>query len=202
MNPVRAGLVEDPAQYRWSSHRAYLGQEGFPWLTTDWVLSRFGHDVESARRSYLSFLTQAGAAVPRPEFYSGSNEDDRILGDDGFIASVQVLCESNHLERVTLQRIVAMVCGAYNVFLRDLQKPGKDRRAGEARAVAALLAREYPEISISELSRILNRDGSTLSCAATRLKERAKSDQQLAKRVEAIRIAVENNARMQGLTPS
>ena len=34
-NPVAAGLARDPADWRWSSHRAALGEEdGPPWLAT------------------------------------------------------------------------------------------------------------------------------------------------------------------------
>ena len=41
LNPVRAGIVKEPEDYPWSGHRAYLGLEMIPWLTTDWVLSQF-----------------------------------------------------------------------------------------------------------------------------------------------------------------
>lgn len=35
-NPLRAGLVKDPADYPWSSHRLYLGLDVLSYLTTDW----------------------------------------------------------------------------------------------------------------------------------------------------------------------
>ena len=38
VNPVRAGMVVSAEDYPWSGHRAYLGQEILPWLSTDWVL--------------------------------------------------------------------------------------------------------------------------------------------------------------------
>ena len=41
LNPVRAGSVEEPLDDPWSGHRAYLGKEQVPWLSTDWVLSQF-----------------------------------------------------------------------------------------------------------------------------------------------------------------
>ena len=41
LNPVRAGLVEEPVDYPWSGHRAYLGKEQVPWLSADWALSQF-----------------------------------------------------------------------------------------------------------------------------------------------------------------
>lgn len=57
LNPVRANLVTDPAEYRWSGHRAYLDEDRLPWLTTEWVLSQFGQNPRAAIRA-----TQTGAA--------------------------------------------------------------------------------------------------------------------------------------------
>ncbi len=45
LNPVRAGMVANPEEYPWSGHRAYLGLEKLPWLTTDWTLAQFGKSV-------------------------------------------------------------------------------------------------------------------------------------------------------------
>ena len=54
--PVRAHLVQSPEEYPWSSHRAYLGMEEIPWLTTDWVLSLFALDRKNARAAYTDFM--------------------------------------------------------------------------------------------------------------------------------------------------
>jgi putative transposase len=43
LNPVAAGLVADPANWRWSSYRATAGLERAPaWLTTEAILRAFG----------------------------------------------------------------------------------------------------------------------------------------------------------------
>ncbi len=39
LNPVRAEMAKTPEEYLWTGHRAYLGKETLPWLTTDWALS-------------------------------------------------------------------------------------------------------------------------------------------------------------------
>ena len=51
LNPVRAKLVADPADYRWSGHLAYLGKTHKEWLTTDWVLSQFAPASGAAERN-------------------------------------------------------------------------------------------------------------------------------------------------------
>src|SRR5919106_2076133 len=56
LNPVRARLVEEPAAYRWSGHRTYIGQAPVSWLTTDWVLSHLAGTERVARRRYAAFI--------------------------------------------------------------------------------------------------------------------------------------------------
>lgn len=58
LNPIRSKMVKDPAAYRWSSHRAYLGktaeQEGN--VGTHWVLSQFSRNRSEALRQYRQFV--------------------------------------------------------------------------------------------------------------------------------------------------
>ncbi|MDX6521600.1 MAG: REP-associated tyrosine transposase, partial [Gaiellales bacterium] len=57
LNPVRAGLCQHPAQWRWSSHRAYTGTTRSPrYLTTGRVLALFDDDPTRARRQYARFV--------------------------------------------------------------------------------------------------------------------------------------------------
>lgn len=63
LNPVRADLCREPAEWRWSSYRATLALASTPaFLTVDWVLSQFGADPESARASFRGFVGEAIAA--------------------------------------------------------------------------------------------------------------------------------------------
>lgn len=55
-NPVRAGLVDDPADSAWTSHRAYLGEVAAPpWLDVGAGLAACGFD--SSPRGRLAFHT-------------------------------------------------------------------------------------------------------------------------------------------------
>jgi putative transposase len=79
LNPVRAGLVSDPLDYPWSGHRAYLGQEEVPKLSTDWVLSQFDDRRGIARRRYGALIRASLEEGCRNEFHSGA-VDPRVLG--------------------------------------------------------------------------------------------------------------------------
>src|SRR5512137_282677 len=42
LNPLRAGMVKDIADWQWSSYAAMLGIQPAPeWLQTDWILGQF-----------------------------------------------------------------------------------------------------------------------------------------------------------------
>ncbi|MGH8609509.1 MAG: transposase, partial [Gammaproteobacteria bacterium] len=52
LNPVRARMVADPAEWPWSNYRAVVGEAPAPrWLDTDWLLGQFGGS--ECRRSAL-----------------------------------------------------------------------------------------------------------------------------------------------------
>jgi putative transposase len=60
LNPVRAGLVGEPADWPWSSYRATV--EALPeteLLASKELLELFGTDAESGRRSFAQFVREA-----------------------------------------------------------------------------------------------------------------------------------------------
>ena len=68
LNPVRANLVEDPADYEWSSFRDYArAQSRFPWLAPEEILAEYGADEAGQRRHYRrQCLALSGR---RPKFW-------------------------------------------------------------------------------------------------------------------------------------
>lgn len=61
LNPVRAGLVERPEQYAWSSHRIYLELSSAPWVSTT-TLDLFAQDRPRAQDAYARFVAEG---IPR-----------------------------------------------------------------------------------------------------------------------------------------
>jgi putative transposase len=59
LNPVGAGIVALPEEYRWSSYRARAGLARCPdWLTIDPLLSQFGSDLERQQQAWCEFVLQ------------------------------------------------------------------------------------------------------------------------------------------------
>lgn len=183
LNPVRAGMVRKPEKYPWSGHRAYLGLETIPWLTTDWVLSQFSEKVSVARRAYMKFVQEGMEGGRQEEYYRGSDADSRILGDDTFIERVLDEREKKQRHRASLDKIMVEVCRHFSLEEKDFSVLGKDRSLSEARAIAAWLVLELGVCTLVELGKRTARDVSTLSSAAKRLQIRSKTDLKLAGRM-------------------
>jgi hypothetical protein len=186
LNPVRAGIVKKPAAYLWSGHRAYLGLEAIPWLTTDWVLSQFSGKLAAARGAYERFLWEQKGGGHQEEYHRGSEIDSRILGDDTFIDRVLSQKDAVPRRKVKLEGVLREVCKRYSVKEEDLGAGGKDRRLSEARGMAAWLIMEIGVCPLRELGKVTDRDVTTLSSAIKRLQTRAKTDLKLAKAMNAL----------------
>ena len=79
LNPVKARMVRDPADYPWSSHRAYLGEARIPWLTIDFGLGLFNPTLAAAQIAYRHFLSQESFASEDRLLEDVHPEDSRIL---------------------------------------------------------------------------------------------------------------------------
>ena len=184
LNPVRAGMVKEPQDYLWSGHRAYLGFEAIPWLTTDWVLSQFSGRVSSARRGYERFVWEGKGENHKEEYYRGSSGDSRILGDDAFVDRILGEKQAVMRPKVTLVGLIKAVCRKYSIKEEELRGSGRGRRLSEVRGMAAWLILELGVGTLRELGQVTGRDVTTLSSAAKRLQMRAKEDLELAGRMK------------------
>lgn len=191
LNPVRAKLVRQPQTYAWSGHRAYLGQEALPWLTTDWVLSQLGARRAASRKRYQAFVREGQSEGRRDEFHRGGDNDQRVLGDDRF--AEQVLNKSSTpAKRITLDKLIKMVGHEYRLTEPDLASAGRERQASEARCVIGWLAQKSGQVTLTEVGKHFGRDVTTLSRGVRQLGLKATISKALAKRLVGF-----NNAIMQ-----
>ena len=90
LNPVRAGMVASPVEWRWSSFRDMLGERTPPdWLATDALLAQFSCDREEAVRRYVQFVAEGRGA----ESIWNNLKRQIYLGDDRFVETMQAKSE-------------------------------------------------------------------------------------------------------------
>lgn len=61
LNPVAAGLVRRPQDYRWSSYRAFAGLEPQTWLDLDPIFLALGRDARERSNRYREFVERGAA---------------------------------------------------------------------------------------------------------------------------------------------
>jgi putative transposase len=161
LNPVRAHLVEDPADYPWSGHGAFLGRVALPWLTTDFALSLFSSELNRARDAYRYFVMAGIGIAADDHWMTGHPEDPRILGDDSFLAGIAA--KSRPRCRISLEDLVERVCLAHGTTSTELIAAGRVRRFARLRALVLHHALQLHIASLSDLSRHFHRSTSTLN---------------------------------------
>lgn len=94
LNPVRAGMVETAACWKWSSYRAHVGIDvSSDWLDTDAIHGfLLGHEVKDAegRRDAQGRYVSLVAAVRDVNLWDEALRQQIYLGDDAFIERMQV----------------------------------------------------------------------------------------------------------------
>jgi putative transposase len=89
-NPVRAGMLSDPADYRWSSYRANRLGRADPPLTPHPPYLALGTDDESRRTVYGDLFGSALDDGPRNELLTALNQD-RPIGNDCFYREIEAM---------------------------------------------------------------------------------------------------------------
>jgi len=158
LNPVRANLVAQPAEYRWSSHLAYTGRVAAePWLTTSFALAMFSEDIRSARAAYGRFMNclssfELEESLPSIEAVSTTHRPTDQLAP----ASLTVT------PRQSLAQLIEEGCRRFGVLEQHLPTASRDPVLLQARAWIAREALERRVSTLSAVARALGRDRATL----------------------------------------
>jgi REP element-mobilizing transposase RayT len=107
LNPVRAGIVNSPEAYRWSSYRATVGLDSAPeWLDTTAVLTGFDDDHSVAQVRYRDFVFDR---IESTDCLWDQLTNGMYLGTDQWAKQMRSLVESRprSTDHPKVQRAVA-----------------------------------------------------------------------------------------------
>jgi hypothetical protein len=157
LNPVRAGLVAHPRQWRWSSYRATAGEAPVPaFLTVDWVLALGAAPGRAAaERRYRRFVRAGLAQGPAALEVRSAG---LVVGDGAALAPVRdrilraaTLKEIPRAQRFALRpSLDALFAGADSIVDRNARCARAVREHGYTmRAVAEFLGVHYSTVSLA-----------------------------------------------------
>jgi len=169
LNPVTAGMVDDPAKYRWSGHRELLGKAEAPLSAVDEVLSIFGSSLRAARRAYVSSLEGARQASWRTELPGRlpwwKREPDRPLEPARPSAWIDAGGRSTGRERrrLTAEEYLERACGGLGIELAQVAGRGSDRATTRLRCLVTALGVERWNQQPRALGELLGRRADVVS---------------------------------------
>lgn len=155
LNPVRAGMVAQAADWPWSSYRAMVGEASVPeWLATDGLLAQFGSRREEARTRYREFVS---AGMGKKSVWSELRQQI-YLGSEEFVERMQrrMCVEGDELSIPRSQRRAP----APPLAAIARQHPERDAAIAAAYATGAYSYREVAEhfgIHLATVGRIVRR---------------------------------------------
>lgn len=174
-NPIRANMVDDPEDYKWSSHRDYLDLTQTQWLYRDNLLNMFSASPKRAHAAYRDFVQHQDSAKVE-HFYTLRNLPS-IFGSDGFIDRVrQRLNTTPRRKDVPQAAILAVNPSLIDKAVRQYYQISRATlltshrgKTNSARDLALYLLRRYTRKTLTEIGRYYDiANYSTVSSAIVR----------------------------------
>jgi len=170
LNPVRAGLVNLPSEWLWSSHAEYLGiKDSGLRLESGFVLEQFSKDLGQVRTSFTNFVAEGFGERHREDYYP--TESFPFLGEKTFLEEVlpktDELCRkvASFLVslRLSLENLAKVIMRHLGISVQELVAPSRTKEIAEARALFAFVASRYARHRNSQIARFLNLSESAIS---------------------------------------
>jgi putative transposase len=185
LNPVRAGIMDRPEKYLWSSYPYYIGQKKAPeWLATNHILNYFGKNVSRARKRYQHFAD----AMVGQEYGSPLERvvSSTVLGSANFVEKIK----EKYLRNRKIHRdLPALRALSERVAIEDIEKQvktvfGEDQVS--SKKVSLYLCHKYSGKKLKEIGEYFGVGESGVSQASRRITLRIRTDNKLRKKIRLI----------------
>jgi DNA-directed RNA polymerase specialized sigma24 family protein len=140
LNPVRAGMVQNPDDWPWSSYSAMIGKATpDKWLTTEGILAQFSTDHLAAVKRYVEFVA---AGLGRESIWKSLSRQV-FLGDDKFVERMQSKYEG-------LSEVIGVPKAQQRAPAPSLDKMASEYEHRDQGILAAYATGEYSYQQIAE----------------------------------------------------
>jgi REP element-mobilizing transposase RayT len=199
LNPVRAGIVERPEGYAYSSYQAFVGKEKEPFLAVNPLLAVFATKTSTARSRYREFVESAITAdLPNPlaDVYGGM-----ILGREDFIKSVLGRLDDGDIQRTEVSHRKALqATNGADILLEQVAAhlehrsfPTEQSRAAMFRKIGVYLLKKHTALGNREIGEKLGGlSYSGVSKCYGRMCEELQRDKELRRGVDRLTVDLSN----------
>jgi REP element-mobilizing transposase RayT len=196
LNPVTAGIVDDPAEYPWSGHTEIVQRARSPLIDVDEVLRVYGGTRRTARARYVRSLRGAldepwiGEGPGRLPWWKlgrpprGDDEDPAESGRKrrADAAERQVLERPRMIEEEFLRQGAAYL----GIDLEELSGRGRRPEIVRARELLASLGVERYRLQVKRVAQLLNKHPVTATTWVMRGVRKRREDKGFSEQYEAL----------------
>ncbi|HEX4675767.1 MAG TPA: hypothetical protein VH209_10590 [Steroidobacteraceae bacterium] len=172
--PLEMGVTADLDGYRWCSHRAYVGLESLDWLNQGPMLELLAGEAigGGGAQTYQQFMSARREPLAAVEAPPGSAPDDspprsQLPSDDHFFSWLR-----RHAGKppatVTVDQVIQAVAKKMGVDRKRLLSTSRERRLTLTRALIGWHVTKNQIATLTEVSRQLGRDPSSVYTAYAR----------------------------------
>ena len=199
LNPIRAKIVDNLAalnNYSKTGHAVLMGRLNNAWQDTGYVLRIFGKTLRSARKNYLSFVSNGLSMGRRPDLVGGGlirsvggwsalkaaratgmrvMGDERILGSSDFVEKVLKKANETYEKKtlalasgLDLNTLIDAVAAIFEIDTDVVKSSSRQRIVAKVRSIICCLAVDQLMIHGAEVARQMNLSTSAVSKLASR----------------------------------
>jgi len=190
LNPVRAGVVEDPEEYPWTGHMGYSRKGKENLIDAAMVLSQFSRKRSLARKQYRQFVADGMDRGHEQKYYRV--KDQRYLGEDEFVEKIEGLKKSHEPSywEVSLEKIAGEVIRGEGIPRDRLYSLTCDRRGAYGRNLVAYLARKLAGFKVKDIAQHFKREPMTISLGIKKVENLHHRDEDFSKRIETMEMTL------------
>ena len=195
-NPLGPGLAGTAADYRWSSHRVYLGQEKRPWCCHRMTLELIGFDVGDHVEAFDAFVHER--VDPEREEQLATPRWSPILGDEAFVAQCRAkvreqahlrqpeIPEGKRLVAIEPDTVIEVACEHFGLSRADLLR-GQRGAMNLPRLLTLLLCQHMTPATGAALGSVFGVVSGTVSVLNCRTRAQVNSDPAVAASYTALK---------------
>jgi putative transposase len=189
LNPVRAKVVKEPEDYRWTGHLSYLGRGAHDLIDEEFVLDQFSDKRSLGRRKYRRFVWEGISGGHEGKYYRV--KDQRYLGEDSFVERIEKERKGPQgwVYEVSLGAISEEISIALGITRDKLYSTTRDREGARGRGIVGYLARRISGYGVNEIAAHFGRSPQTISEGIKKVEDLQRGDKSFAK---TLSLMVEN----------
>ena len=179
LNPVKANIVKNPADYRWSSYGAFLNAKNPPaWLSIEFLLSYFGKESGVARKNFKVFVE-----------CQESKEDEDGDAIHNYKSSALVSRSKECSIDLPISKIVRVAQDSFQIDSKSLQSQF-DRKSNVMRGVVLYLVKKHCKATLTQIGENFGIKRTAVSDAVRRARNKIDSNHELKIQCESLSRAI------------